>query len=690
MIGSGMERNSAHLLDARQILFASALLLTLNLITPSWLLGVLGALLFFFGATMQFSCIERFGEGLWERLFFGSLLVFGVATIGFDGLYLAFGRLDVWMVGVVMWLLVVVLLLFPVGVSKTLSLKHHQPWAFSAISILASIILLFLLFLARTDAPLVSPWNLFGFEPFPLLGIGIVAAMLAARERDDDLPMLVWMLVCLSALSVSAIVYAIGFGFDPFLHRAAEQALVDTGVVEPVRLLYSGQYVLTAALHHLTAWPMRLIDIWMVPMAASVWLPIVAIVGFERGWNLSRRQARMWWIGILAIPFMLATFTVPFTVTYVFFLGMMVAYPLLVQADSLRFFIVGCAFVAATLFHPLLAFPMLLFLLGERIASGFKRNRAKWMVAGGTAAMVGLSVPAMFALSDGSWRTLEIIRLIDHLPSFFRLFASPCWDPFPYIPWALDVLYDFRYWFPMVLAITAFVFVFGVSSLHAHARAHATFLLGLLLAIWGAATLFTFDGIIDHEQGEFALRLLQVLYTFALPPFVFLMARARRFESLRIAAMAVLVVVAWFFSYPQYNLKYPFFSPSVSAIDMAGVHKIDEESRGEPYLVLSHQLMSAAAIQEFGFFHTYPYGNEAILWYAIPTGGPLYALFMETLYHGPSQETYADMAQRTGVRRIYFVAHAYWTLTPERITQLEESADRVLEQDGLTIYEFIF
>ena len=76
--------------------------------------------------------------------------------------------------------------------------------------------------------------------------------------------------MCLSALSVSAIVYVVGFGFDPFLHRAAEQALVDTGVVEPVRLLYSGQYTLTAALHHLTAWPIKLIDIWMVPIAASV------------------------------------------------------------------------------------------------------------------------------------------------------------------------------------------------------------------------------------------------------------------------------------------------------------------------------------------------------------------------------------------------------------------------------------
>ncbi|MEK7529586.1 MAG: hypothetical protein AAB570_01555 [Patescibacteria group bacterium] len=410
---------------SRNFLLAAALLLTLNLVVASWVLGTLGALLFLVGAVLALCRMECFGRGLWDRLLFGFLLLFGVATVGLDGMYLLFGRFETWMVGVVLWLLVGMLLLFPAGNPVSFQLKRAQPWAFSAISVTASLLLLLLFFLARTDIPLVSPWNLFGFEPFLLLGIAIFAAMFSARERDDDLPMFVWMLVCLSALSVSAIVYVVGFGFDPFLHRAAEQALVDTGVVEPVRLLYSGQYTLTAALHHLTAWPIKLIDIWMVPIAASVWLPIVAIVGFERGWNLSRRQARMWWIGIFAIPFMLATFTVPFTVTYVFFLGFMVAYPFFARSNRLCFVTVLVALTAAVLFHPLLAVPMLLFFLGERFANLFSSPITKWMIAAGTAMAIGLSVPAMLAVANASWRALDIMRHLEYLPIYFRLFASP-------------------------------------------------------------------------------------------------------------------------------------------------------------------------------------------------------------------------------------------------------------------------
>ncbi len=676
--------------DGWKIVLGSAtVMLSANLFFGAWGVGLIGALGFFLAAIVLISRMDVLGRDVWERLVYGTFAVVGGTVVLLDGMYLVLGRFDVWMVLMALWLVAGALFLFGNGAMMRIRVERG-PKLFAWISVLASVMLIGMMWMARTDIPLVSPWNLFGLEPFMLLTVALIAAMLCAAEREDDLPLFVWMLVAFSMLSVSAIVYAVGFGFDPFLHRAAEVALVHTGVVEPVRLLYSGQYVFVAAVHHLTGWPIKLIDMWLVPVLASLWLPVIASLGFERGWGVSRSASRMWWVGILVIPFMLATFTVPFTVSYVFFLGVMVAYPYFLRASLLQFVTVLFALLGVALFHPLLSVPLGIFLLGGRLMYWCKNRWTRMLAAIGTMGMIGWSVPMMLALSgQGGSGVWERSRLTTHIGNFVRLFLSPYWDPYPYIPWMLDALYEYRYWMPMMASVLAILCVLLIRSLRTKALLHLTFCVGMLLSILGASTLFVFEGIIEHEQGEFALRLLQCLFTFALPPLVVLWARWHRVVFLRVVMVALLVVIAWFFSYPQYNLKYPFFSPSVSAADVRAVHEIDALSAGAPYLVLSHQLMSAAAIQEFGFIHTYPFENSQILWYAIPTGGPLYALYIDTIFHGPSKDAYAYMAQQTGAERIYFAAPAYWAWSPELIGQLETDADNVIRIDGITIYEFI-
>jgi len=671
----------------KTLLLISLILLSLNIVVSSWWLGTFGIMLLLVSGTSLVLRIERLGKDPWERLMMGFVAIFSVWTILLDGMYLLVGRLEVWMVVLVLWFTAGGLFLFGQGKRVYPNIQRRQPILFSLISCLASLLLLVLFILARTDIPLVSPWNLFGPEPFVLLFVAILTAILASKERTDDVPLFGWMLVTFSTLSVSAIVYAIGFGFDPFLHRAAEEALIETGVVEPVRLLYSGQYVLVASLQYLTAWPIKYIDIWIVPVLASVWLPIAASVGFEQGWGLSRQQARMWWIGILAIPFMLATFTVPFTVTYVLFLGVMVGYPFFVRAPWRIFVVSLLGLIASALFHPLLSVPLVILFLGERLRRGCT-GAGNVLLIIVTTALIGMSVPVMLLLATQSYDGVSnLSALLTNLPSFLQLFASPYWDPYPFIPWVLDALYEFRYWFPMGACVGAMIAIL-FTSLRPYAVAHGVFVLGLLISIWGASTLFTFAGIIQHEQGEFALRLVQALYTFSLPVFVVMLARIPGVEWLRGVFLASIVVIAWYFSYPQYNLKYPFFSPSVSAADVAAVHRIDKESDGEPYLVLSNQIMSAAAIQEFGFVHTFPYEGQEILWYAVPTGGSLYALFLSTIYEGPSRERYAQMAQETGARRIYVAMPSYWEWTSALRAQLDEGADRVFTESGITVYEF--
>lgn len=655
--------------------------------TGWWSLGAMGALVYLWGLCRVFTTICWLGPSALARVCLGLFGLFGVWLLALDTWYLLVGSITPWVTFVATSAISIgaTVLKCPTHTESVL-IERQASWIWALVSVVASVALLGLFCLARTYESVVSPWNLFGWQPFLLFATALLSAMACSWEREDDVPIFVWMLVVFAGVSVSAIIYGVGFGFDPFLHRAAEEAMAQTGVVNPVRILYSGQYVAVAALHWLTVFPIRLVDTWFVPVLSAVWLPLIATLGFEHGWGVPRRLARTWWVLMLSIPFMLATFTVPFTITYVAVLGGLVAFPWFWRLEQRAWLMVCVGYVALVCVHPLVILPFLLFLVGGRWARG---HVLRWGVV---ASLIAISVPFMVAVNQGVGITVG--NIWEHRQAFFHLFRSPYWDPYPYIPWYLQALYAWRYWFPMLVSVGVAV-VCAWKWRAVHAKAYFFFAVGLLGTIGATSTLFVLPGIIAHEQGEFALRLLQVLYVFALPFFSYGIMRVSlgmRVAHLWIGACATsaLVVASWFFSYPQYNMKYPFYSPSVGRGDIALVHRIQEESGGISHVVLSHQMLSAAAIQEFGFAHTYRFGDESVLWYAVPTGGSLYALYTRTIYHGPSRDAYQHMAQALGVKRVYFVADSYWVYADWLVKALTKESDGIFQHDESKVYWFDF
>ena len=56
----------------------------------------------------------------------------------------------------------------------------------------------------------------------------------------------------LLSFSVAAIVYKIGYGFDPFIHQATMELIDKKGVVTPKPFYYLGEYGLIVIFHKLT------------------------------------------------------------------------------------------------------------------------------------------------------------------------------------------------------------------------------------------------------------------------------------------------------------------------------------------------------------------------------------------------------------------------------------------------------
>ncbi|MEK7094819.1 MAG: hypothetical protein AAB886_01800 [Patescibacteria group bacterium] len=557
---------------------------------------------------------------------------------------------------------------------------------------ICQILIFVFLVIARTSEPLISPWNLLPGSIFVLF---FLSSFLLLREQyHDNRPLIILsILQTFLAVSVSAIVYGIGFGFDPFIHRAAETALVVNGHIAPLRLLYSGQYALVGFLHFLTSLSVRTIDIWLVPIFASIFLPLASYIGLRDGWRIPERFARLGWATALFIPFMLSTFTAPFTFTYTIFIGILFLFPLVKEFSRVAI-IVWMLVIVAIFFHPLLSVPMLFLLAGtslqnEKLSRTLRVTGYLIIVLG-----VALVVPLLlYFYEQNTGVSISLASLLENVNSFISLFANPFsgadWRVF--LP--LRLLYVLRYWQPVVFfAITLFALFFLPKEYKRHLILLWLFALGLLICIYATSTLFVFKDIIVHEQKEFALRLLQAFYIVPLPFLILYISSLtnRIYKTITMVILAFFATTSWYFSYPQYNAAFAYYSPSVSKYDVEAVRRIDEMSNGEPYLVLSNQMASAAALQEFGFANYYPMHGNNVLWYPIPTGSSLYEKYIAIVSTGDTEEL-QNLMRETETQRVYILLQSYWPWYPSLLERLEQSASRMEKiKSKITIFEYLY
>ncbi len=587
-------------------------------------------------------------------------------------------------------LVVIAIPLSPAFPRVTSPLTRSIPWYALGVLLVSQGSVIFLLCVGRTSEPLVSPWLLF---PGSIYILFLLSTMLTAYvcTRLGRLALPFASLQTFIAIGVSAIVYGIGFGFDPFIHRAAEAALVQTGVIEPTSLLYSGQYAVVGWLHFVTTLPTAVIDIWLLPVLTSLFLPWAAYVGLRHGWGVREEAASLGWLAALFIPFMLFTFTVPFTIAYVLFAGVLFLFPL---TQTTTWWLLLCwVGLISVFFHPLLGVPILLLAF---FSGGYHRlptSSQKMGLLIGFMAALFAGVPTLLMIYQQQADSAVHLRSLgDNVFSFVSLFANPFNNYHPSIRLEYHLLYLWRYWQPMLLTLIAYPVLLKYGGLQrGHGAVLVTFAAGLFGCIYAVSTLFVFKGIISHEQHEFALRLLQALYIVPIPLLIVMFDRIYDYRLRRwllLGTLCFAVTLSWYFSYPQFNAKFAYYSPSVSRYDLETVRDIDADSQGRPYLVLSNQMTSAAALQEFGFANYYRLHNEDILWYAIPTGGKLYEYYTKIIY-GEDPSLLDELMTSTGTEHVYVVMPTYWSWSPDTLRTLEvQSSQQLFIEDKLIIYRF--
>jgi len=333
---------------------------------------------------------------------------------------------------------------------------------------------------------------------------------------------------------------------------------------------------------------------------------------------------------------------------------------------------------------------MLIFTIGFEIKNAKIKKLFQILVT-------ALVLPILFSFYQFlKGQTDLILNPLNRLQAFLNLFLNPFIDRFPHIPWYYDLTYGIRYWLPILATIATIIFLFKTKE--SKLNPYKVWLVGLILSIFLVSTIFVFNGIIGHEQQEFALRLLQCFYVSSLPILAILIFRPKSklekpyLQFTVLAFFSFLLTISWYFSYPQYNIKYPFFAPSVSAVDIYTVNYMHERAGGEPYIVLSNQMTSAAALQELGFLMYHTIEGEEVLWYALPTGGDLYQRFTRVLAEPENADEILNyISEQTGVKRIYIVLHMYWPWDIDVLKNLNQGSNTELHiNNEIYLFEYIY
>lgn len=551
---------------------------------------------------------------------------------------------------------------------------------------------------SATDLAIRSPWDAVPRLFLLLLFIvALFATMAAVGDFGAGFSLATLAILATLVLAVARLTYTLGFGFDPFIHRATEAVIMAHGAITPKPLYYLGHYAIAVVAARLSGSDIAQVDLRLVPWLFVACLPLIA-------WALRRTLGKEHRFGPAAaltlLVFPLSSFiaTTPQGLANIFLLA--AAFVGLAAAcdESIPVWLVVAFAVAAAAVHPLAGLPLIFFaiLLVLRRSSGYpspiKKNAAIALIAAG-----GIAVPLAFAINGH----LTTATITFDPAALWNPAALAVGDAFaPHFDAFLDAAYFWRSVRVFVLIAAALAGYLAMRRRHPMVRTFAGGAAIFALNYFFLATVVRFPFLIQDERANYAARFAEITLLFLAPlaaaAFALLLERlAAGPRALRVglaALLAFLVVASTYLSYPRRDGFDSSRGWSTSRADINAVRSIQKDSQGADYVALANQSTSAAALREFGFAKYFA-SNDAdhpgeLFYYPIPTGEPLYAEFLamnEKLGSRAEADKVMDMA---GVNRLYYVVNDYWWRAQRITANAKREANAWWSVDGGKAYVF--
>jgi hypothetical protein len=452
--------------------------------------------------------------------------------------------------------------------------------------------------------------------------------------------------------------YPLGYGFDPFLHRATVAHIAEHGTITPKPLYYIGQYALELVALKLFSLPLFAFDILLVPILAAGGITTA----------LATRQASLKAPSVMLaclifLPLAAFVQTTPQALAFVFTAWALFSHPK-------PLFVPILFAMAALITHPLAGIGALIYVILLVLDSLPDRYRLTGLMGIAMSTIVAsLAIPLAFVAQA----KLAGLSLGFSFGDLFKLWNLPITSFLTtnYNAWG-DTAYLFiGNAFLIVLALAVIGVIVTPKSNHGWyipgLVALSTFANFIIISLG-----FDFTFLIAYERSDFALRLLTLTTLFLLPYVAVLFSVIWKRLSTAPGGLKLgfILLLTLFFTtnvyaaYPRHDNYTRSSGFNLGPADFEAVTAIHNSADGENYIVLSDQALAAAAVAELGFKQYY---HTDIFFYPIPTGGPLYKHFLDMVEKQPSKDTVVAAMDLAGVDLAYFAVHDYWWQAAEII-----------------------
>jgi hypothetical protein len=565
-----------------------------------------------------------------------------------------------------------------------------------ALSYLAA---LAILIAGRSDRALITPWAVVSPAFFWLFGLSslLLALILINKKFRAGLKIALLSAHYLISFAVAAVVYKIGYGYDPFIHEAAMELIAAKGLVLPKPPYYLGEYSLLIIIHKISGLTISFLDKILVPGLAAVFLPPAFYRFLKTDGRIAGRLAAngatatgtigltiLFLLGLTFSPFILTT---PQNLSYLFLILTVLAG--FNSAHSLPVWILALATAAV---HPLTGLPALAFAAAISLQNYQNRltARTRHLIKTGIFLFASLALPLtlFFAAGDGN-RFGGNGNFLSSLTSWLTVIGTAGRED-----WLSNFVYFFanNYVLIIIPAIAIALWSYYVRRRNAAtenekfetaAKNIVMIILPALIIAYLLSGQIKFNSLINYEQADYAGRLPVIMLIFLLP---FLIAAGRNLiVKIRRAEPAVQIIwlvfglgllnAALYISYPRFDKYWNSRGYSTSQNDLAAVESV-AAAAGTPYIALANQQVSAAALKEFGFDHYYAAASGPLYFYPIPTGGPLYQYYLDLVYKAPDQKTMAAAMALADVKLGYLIVNKYWYRSDRIIAAAKLAAEK--------------
>jgi len=560
------------------------------------------------------------------------------------------------------------------------------------------------LLIARSYRPLITPWEVVSsrFFFFFILSSGLLWLITLKDSFTKKLKLFLVSIHYFLILIVAAVVYKIGYGYDPFVHEATMNLIAQNGVVTPKTPYYLGQYGLIVILNKCLGLSIALLNKLLVPLLAAVLLP-GAIYKFSKNLfletkiNSAIQLGAPWLSTIIILSFLAPLFiiTTPQNLSYIFVILALLSG--LNKESHVKTFIFA---LTAAAIHPLAGIPALIWsfwlFLKKYTTNKLPHNRLLNTLT--ITLSIFLTPLALFFASGQKISNFKLgfEPIIIPLLNFFKLDGAGREDWLLNLTYLLQKNYSFLILALMVAGLI--VFIKKQKQIKLAENINGALIIGSSLFFgFILSSQIAFSQLIVYEQDSYAKRILIIILLFFGPLIILLINQLinqvlndRRFfvKTTWFIIGLVFLGTNLYLSYPRFDKYFNSRGYSTSAFVLKAVEVSEKQKTNENYVVLANQQVSAAALKVFGFNNYYDSSVGPIYFYPIPTGGPLYQYYLQMVYNSPDQETAYKAMDLAGTKELYLVINKYWYESDKIIKAAKVTADSWLEIADHEIYIF--